>query len=238
MENDLNSARLCAESIYRKLVAIQFDLKHGEAQEAAIQLSDIQIMFDELKQKLSDLNIRTNFPAIQYQYNDAFDTIKMIEELMLHIENILFVLKTLQTKDIDEEKEKQSELLSATLAWARDTLWKVRVVESKLHAIVNVNPSRWGNHTIATYIEIKELFSITEDLALYLKKLEKSLKNLNINETLVFSLDIPSEYTKNYLMFLIVPSSLSDSVFMEKLEQIKTLRKRIEQIIEKLKQKS
>lgn len=149
-------------------------------------------MFDELKQKLSDLNIRTNFPAIQYQYNDAFDTIKMIEELMLHIENILFVLKTLQTKDIDEEKEKQSELLSATLAWARDTLWKVRVVESKLHAIVNVNPSRWGNHTIATYIEIKELFSITEDLALYLKKFE----------------------------------------------QIKTLRKRIEQIIEKLKQKS
>ena len=39
-------------------------------------------------------------------------------------------------------------------------------------------------------------------------------------------------------MFLSVPSSLSDSVFMEKFEQIKTLRKRIEQIIEKLKQKS
>ena len=150
---------------------------------------------------------------------------------MLHIENILFVLKTLQTKDIDEEKEKQSELLSATLAWARDTLWKVRVVESKLHAIVNVNPSRWGNHTIATYIDIKELCSITEELTCYLRKFEKILKNLNINETLVFSLDIPPEYLKNYLMFFLIPLS----IFTEKYEQIQTLRKRIEQIIEILK---
>ena len=236
MKDSLDNVKLYAESLYRKLVAIHFDLKDAKDKKIDIQFKEIQVMFNELKYKLLNLNMRTKFPPIQY--NDAFDTIKMIEELMLHIENILFVLKTLQTKDIDEEKEKQSELLSATLAWARDTLWKVRVVESKLHAIVNVNPSRWGNHTIATYIEIKELFSITEDLALYLKKLEKSLKNLNINETLVFSLDIPSEYTKNYLMFLIVPSSLSDSVFMEKFEQIKTLRKRIEQIIEKLKQKS
>ena len=236
MKDSLDNVKLYAESLYRKLVAIHFDLKDAKDKKIDSQFKEIQVMFNELKYKLLNLNMRTKFPPIQY--NDAFDTIKMIEELMLHIENILFVLKTLQTKDIDEEKEKQSELLSATLAWARDTLWKVRVVESKLHAIVNVNPSRWGNHTIATYIEIKELFSITEDLALYLKKLEKSLKNLNINETLVFSLDIPSEYTKNYLMFLIVPSSLSDSVFMEKFEQIKTLRKRIEQIIEKLKQKS
>lgn len=161
-----------------------------------------------------NLNIRTNFPPIQY--NDAFDSVKMIEELMLHTENIVSVLETLQMEHTYDLNEKQSEFVSAVCVWARETLWKAQVVESKLDAIANTKPSRWGNHTIATYIDIKELCSITEELTFYLRKFEKILKNLNINETLVFSLDIPPEYLKNYLMFLFIPLS----IFTKKFEQI------------------
>lgn len=229
MTNNLDNVKLYAESFYRKLVAIHFDLKDAKYQKTDSQLEEIQVMFNELKYKLLNLNIRTKFPPIQY--NDAFDSVKMIEELMLHIENIVSVLETLQMKHTDDLNEKQSEFVATACVWARDTLWKVRVVESKLDAIANATPARWGNHTIATYIDTKELCSITEELTFYLRKFEKILKNLNINETLVFSLDIPPEYLKNYLMFFFIPLS----IFTEKFEQIQTLRKRIEQIIEILK---
>ena len=229
MKDSLDNVKLYAESLYRKLVAIHFDLKDAKDKKIDSQFKEIQVMFNELKYKLLNLNMRTKFPPIQY--NDAFDAIKMIEELMLHIENIVSVLETLQMKHTDDLNEKQSEFVATARVWARDTLWKTRVVESKLDAIANAKPSRWGNHTIATYIDIKELCSITEELTCYLRKFEKILKNLNINETLVFSLDIPPEYLKNYLMFFLIPLS----IFTEKYEQIQTLRKRIEQIIEILK---
>lgn len=230
MKDSLDNVKLYAESLYRKLVAIHFDLKEAKDQKIDSQLEEIQVIFNELKYKLLNLNIRTKFPPIQY--NDAFDSIKKIEELMLHIENIISVLETLQMKHTDDLNEKQSEFVATARVLARDTLWKARVVESKLDAIVNTRPSRWGNHnTIETYIDTKELYPITEELTIYLEKFEKTLKKLNINESLVFSLDIPPEYLKNYLKFLFVPFSL----FTEKYEQIQTLRKRIEQIIEDLK---
>lgn len=230
MKDSLDDVKLYAESSYRKLVAIHFDLKQAKQQTTDIRIDDIQIMFNELKHKLLNLNIRTKFPPIQY--NDTFDDIKMVEAMMLHLENIVSVLNTLHMKHNDDSNEHNREIVTAAHICAKDTLWKVRVVESKLDTIVNARPSRWGNHnTIETYIDTKELYLITEDLAIYLEKFEKTLKKLNINESLVFSLDIPAEYLKNYLKFLFVPCS----IFTEKFEQIQTLRKRIEQIIEVLK---
>lgn len=229
MRESLDNVKSYAEKLYKKLVAIHFDLKQAKNQITDIRLDDIQIMFNELKHKLLDLNIRTKFPPIQN--NDTFDDIKMVEAMMLHLGNIVSVLNTLQMKNNEDSNEHNRETVTAAYICAKDTLWKVRVVESKLDAIVNARPSRWGNHTIERYLDAQDVYSSTGELIICLEKLEKTLKELNINEAFTFSLDIPEEYLKNFLKFFFVP----DSIFMEKSKQIQTLRIRIENIIEALK---
>ena len=94
MRESLDNVKSYAERLYKKLVAIHVDLKQAKNQITDIRLDDIQIMFNELKHKLLDLNIRTKFPPIQN--NDTFDDIKMVEAMMLHLGNIVSVLNTLQ----------------------------------------------------------------------------------------------------------------------------------------------
>ena len=230
MRESLDNVKLYAEKLYKELVAIHFELKQEKKPITDISLDDIQFMFNELKDKLLDLNIRTKFPPIEY--NDTFDKIKMVEAMMIHLENIESVLNALHMKHNDASYEHHREIITAAAhICAKDTLWKVKVVESKLDAIVNDRPNRWGNHTIERYIDAKDVYSSTGELIIYLEKLKKTLKELNINEALTFSLDIPEECLKNYLKFFFVPSS----IFIEKYKQIKNLRNRIECIIEVLK---
>ena len=49
MRESLDNVKSYAEKLYKKLVAIHFDLKQAKNQITDIRLDDIQIMFNELK---------------------------------------------------------------------------------------------------------------------------------------------------------------------------------------------
>ena len=230
MENSIENVKLYAESFYKQLVAVLFDLKHGQNSDSNIKLDDIQGMYSELEQKLLGLNIRTSFSFTQY--NDVCENTKMIGELMFHIENVVFVLKNLQAKGNVKSNDEQIGLHNKVLTCALNTLWRVRVLEGKLDVITDCNPQigRIRLHDIETYEQLREILSMAEELAIDLEQFEKLLEEINVKETIEFSMDGPLKQVRNYLQMFFLPSLYIREILSEKYEEIKTLRKRIEDI--------
>lgn len=126
--------------------------------------------------------------------------------------------------------------LKYIIAFGKEILLRVRVVEGKLDAITDCR-SLVGTihlHGIETYQQIQDLFAISEELSSNIQRFEMLLEKLDINENLEFSMDGPLEKTQNYILMLLMPELRIRALLMEKYEQIRVVRKKVEKLIERL----
>ena len=169
-------------------------------------LKSIQIMFDELREKLLALNIRTNFSDIQ---EDALlkvcsisEKTSVIEKIMLHVQNIVTILIKLQNKgDCDTNDAQNKEILNV-LELARNILYYARVVEGKLDVATDCR-DQFGHirlHDLSSRQNILDAVEAVNMLIPQLEKLSNQLKAVGIEEELSFSLYGPLElaYIENY----------------------------------------
>lgn len=241
----LESTRLYAEKLYKKLIEIQFDLKWNQEQDTEVPLKSIQIMFDELREKLLALNIRTNFSDIQ---EDALlkvcfisEKTSVIEKIMIHVQNIVTILIKLQNKgDCDTNDAQNKEILNV-LELARNILYYARVVEGKLDVATDCR-DQFGHirlHDLSSRQNILDAVEAVNMLIPQLEKLSNQLKAVGIEEELSFSLYGPLElaYIENYFVMLLMGRLNIYNQLIEKCQEIQSLIERLKKIIRLLQDK-
>ena len=220
-----------------------------------MQLNTIQKMLDTLKEGLAGVGIYTdilripddflkskNYISQEYSKCTNIDKIVLIkdkvEELKKHIENAIYLLEIIENGEVvnNSEKQKKENEIKKAIAFGKEVLFEVRVVEGKLDTLTDCRPlvGTIHLHGIETYQQIQELFVISEEVSSNIKRFEMLLEKLDINEKLEFSMDGPLENTQNYILMLLMPELRIKALLMEKYEQIRTVRKKVERLIERL----
>lgn len=242
MKERLEKALLHAKKIYRELIEVSFEI--NEVDDMKSRLNNIQQMTAELKENLSDLKIRVDFPVVSSEMllENIADAKSRIEDLKWYIENVEKTLKAMLQAGDEEDNSKNEKYIDDVknaLASGREALWRVRVVEGMLDVVTDCRTPFGEIHLtgLDTRQRILEVFEETEKLASKLKIFEIQLKKLEINEELTFSMDGPLENVKNYALMLLLGEVRMRKLLMEKFEEIQVLRKRLETILTYLNQK-
>lgn len=239
MENILENTILHTESLYKKLVSVDFDIKHGNSDCIEKQIDIIQVMLKELINKLACLNIKTEFPTVPEEIilkNSLYSNlIEYVENLMHRIENIHFALKSLQNNEENDVNE-QKERIKATLEMARNTFYSARVVEGKIDVASDCRKQFGGVrlHDLFSRHNILEVVEVANILEPQLEKLSKQLKAVGINEDLFFSMYGPLELSnvENYFAMLLMGQMNIYNQLIEKHKEIKKLVEKLRTIIE------
>lgn len=219
-----------------------------------IQLNIIQNMLDTLKEALAGVGIYTDILRmpddflklenhfLQEHFKCTKNTNKImlikdkLEELKKHIENVVYLVEIMENGEVANNSGKKENEIKKAITFGKEVLLEVRVVEGKLDVITDCRPlvGTIHLHGIETYQQIKELFAISEELSSNIKRFEILLEKLDISEKLEFSMEGPLENTQNYILMLLMPELRIRTLLMEKYEQIREVRKKIEKLIERL----
>lgn len=240
--SELESTRLYAENLYKKLVVIHFDLKWNQEQDIEVQLKNIQIMFDALREKLLVLNIRTYFSDVQedvlLKECSVSEKNSVIEKIMLHVQNIVTILIKLQNKgDCDTKDTKNQEVLNV-LELARNTLYCARVVEGKLDVATDCRSKLRGIklYDLGARRKIMDVLEASELLRPQLEQLTQKLEEIGIYEDLKISMNDPLdlEYVKNYFVMLLMGRLNIYNQLIQKYQEIQNLIGKLKNTIQLL----